>query len=71
MPGRIGDIMALGAHDIVFGDPSGVLLSQKLRSHGSTYELDTPVIDFGQGIEVAHFTKNRRLGRYVIDHVSI
>ena len=69
MPERIGDIMALGAHDIVFGDPSEVDLPNKLRSHGSTYELDVPVIVYGPGLDIANFTENRSLGQYVIDHV--
>ena len=69
MPERIGDIMALGAHDVVFGDPSEVAFPQKLRSHGSTHELDIPVIAFGQGLDIAHFKENRSLGQYVIDHV--
>ena len=69
MPERIGDIMALGAHDIVFGDPSEVDFPNRLRSHGSTYELDVPVIAYGPGLEIANFTENRSLGQYVIDHV--
>jgi len=69
MPERIGDIMALGAHDVVFGNPSEVTLPEKLRSHGSTHELDIPVIAFGPGLAPAHFTENRSLGQYVIDHV--
>ena len=51
MPERIGDIMALGGHDVVFGDPSEVTLPQNLRSHGSSHELDIPVIAYGQGLE--------------------
>ena len=69
MPERIGDIMALGAHDVVFGDPAEVTIPQKLRSHGSTHELDIPVIAFGQDLDIAHFKENRSLGQYVIDHV--
>ena len=69
MPERIGDIMALGAHDVVFGNPSEVTLPRKLRSHGSTHELDIPVIAFGQGLDIAHFTENRSLGQYVIDYI--
>ena len=69
MPERIGDIMALGAHDVVFGNPSEVALPPKLRSHGSTHELDIPVIAFGQGLDIAHFTENRSLGQYVIDYI--
>jgi phosphonoacetate hydrolase len=69
MPERIGDIMALGAHDVVFGDPAEVEFPQKLRSHGSTHELDIPVIAFGDDLDVSHFTENRSLGQYVIDHV--
>lgn len=69
MPERIGDIMALGAHDVVFGDPSEVEFPNKLRSHGSTHELDVPVIAYGQALDIANFTENRSLGQYIIDHV--
>jgi phosphonoacetate hydrolase len=69
MPERIGDIMALGAHDVVFGDPSDVALPNRLRSHGSVHELDIPVIAYGQGLDIANFTENRSLGQYVIDHI--
>ena len=69
MPERIGDIMALGARDIVFGDPSEIDFPNNLRSHGSTYELDVPVILYGLGLDVANFTENRSLGQYVIDQV--
>jgi len=68
MPERIGDIMVLGAHDVVFGNPLEVAFPQKLRSHGSAHELDIPVIAYGQGLDAAHFTENRSLGQYVIDH---
>ena len=61
--------MALGGHDVVFGDPSEVTLPQNLRSHGSAHELDIPVIAYGQGLEITNFRENRSLGRYVIDHV--
>ena len=71
MPERIGDTMALGAHDVVFGDPAEVELPPKLRSHGSTHELDIPVIAFGHDLDISHFTENRSLGQYVIDHVLI
>ena len=69
MPERIGDIMVLGAQDVVFGNPSEVAIPPKLRSHGSTHELDIPVIAYGQGLNAAHFTENRSLGQYIIDHV--
>ena len=69
MPERIGDIMALGAHDVVFGDPSEVAFPQRLRSHGSTHELDIPVIAFGEGLDIGDFTENRSLGQYVIANV--
>ncbi len=69
MPERIGDIMVLGAQDVVFGNPLAVAIPPKLRSHGSTHELDIPVIAYGQGLNAAHFTENRSLGQYIIDHV--
>ena len=56
MGSRIGDIMALGAADVVFGDPAEVTIPSGLRSHGSLYEVMVPVIvcggDFGGFVRV-------------------
>ena len=72
MPERMGDIMALGAREVVFGDPAEVSLPPGLRSHGSAYEAEVPVFGSGPGL-TAHsapqFRENRQLGAYVMDEV--
>ena len=72
MPERMGDIMALGAREVVFGDPAEVSLPPGLRSHGSAYEAEVPVFGCGPGL-TAHsapqFRENRQLGAYVMDEV--
>ena len=70
---RIGDIMVLGAADVVFGDPAEVALPPNLRSHGSAHEADVPIIACGPGLELGaragRFTQNRDVGRFVLDEV--
>ena len=72
MPERMGDIMVLGAREVVFGDPAEVSLPPGLRSHGSAYEAEVPVFGSGPGL-TAHsapqFRENRQLGAYVMDEV--
>ena len=72
MPERMGDIMVLGAREVVFGDPAEVSLPPGLRSHGSAYEAEVPVFGCGPGL-TAHsapqFRENRQLGAYVMDEV--
>lgn len=68
-PGRIGDIMALGGPSVVFGDPAEVELPSALRSHGSTHEIDIPIIGCGPGLDGSKFKENRDIGRYVLDEV--
>ncbi len=69
MPDRIGDIVALGAPDVVFGNPDEVAMPEKLRSHGSLHEQRVPIIGYGGDFEGFTFTENRDLGRYVFDRV--
>ena len=73
MEERIGDIMVLGAEDVVFGDPAEVDLPPNLRSHGSIYEADVPIIACGPGLgpeaRAGRFTQNRDVGRYLLDEV--
>ena len=69
MGSRIGDIMVLGAADVVFGDPAEVTLPAGLRSHGSLYEEMVPVIGCGGDFEGFDFLENKDLGRYVFERV--
>ena len=69
MPNRIGDIVALGAPDVVFGNPDQVAMPEKLRSHGSLHEQRVPIIGYGGDFQGFDFTENRDLGRYVFDRV--
>ena len=69
MGSRIGDIMALGAADVVFGDPAEVTIPSGLRSHGSLYEVMVPVIGCGGEFGGFEFKENKDLGRYVFERV--
>jgi phosphonoacetate hydrolase len=69
MPNRIGDIMMLGAADVVFGNPEEVTLPPTLRSHGSLYEERVPIIGCGGSFEGFKFQENRDVGRYVFERV--
>jgi len=69
MPQRIGDIMALGSESVVFGNPAEVTMPETLRSHGSLYEQQVPIIGYGSGFEGFEFHENRDLGRYVFERV--
>jgi len=69
MPDRIGDIMVLGATDVVFGDPTEVTFPEGLRSHGSLHEQRVPIIGCGDSFDGFEFLENKDLGRYVFERV--
>ena len=69
MPNRIGDIVVLGARDVVFGNPDEVALPGKLRSHGSLHERRVPIIGYGGDFDGFEFLENKDLGRYVFERV--
>jgi phosphonoacetate hydrolase len=69
MPERLGDIMVLGALDVVFGNPDEVTLPPKLRSHGSLYEEQVPIIGCGGSFDGFEFKENRDVGRYIFERV--
>ena len=69
MPGRIGDLMVLGAPDVVFGDPDEVTMPPTLRSHGSLHEERVPIIGYGGAFDGFEFKENKDLGRFVFERV--
>ena len=69
MPNRIGDIVALGARDVVFGNPEEVTFPENLRSHGSLHEQRIPIIGYGGDFEDFTFRENKDIGRYVFERV--
>ena len=69
MASRIGDIMVLGAADVVFGDPDQVALPPTLRSHGSLHEERVPIIGYGGDFAGFEFRENLDLGRFVFQRV--
>ena len=69
MSGRIGDVMVLGAADVVFGDPAEVTMPANLRSHGSLHEEQVPIIGCGGSFQGFEFLENKDLGRYVFERV--
>lgn len=68
-PDRIGDLLVLGAPDVVFGDPAEVGLPTGLRSHGSLHEGPIPIMGCGPGLDGFSFQENRDLGRFVMEKV--
>ena len=66
---RIGDIMVLGSPGVVFGNPDEVELPPNLRSHGSLYEQDVPIIGCGGSYDGFSFLENVDVGRYVFERV--
>ncbi len=71
MPERIGDIMVMGAGDVVFGNPAEVDMPQTLRSHGSLHEAAVPIIGYGDSFDGHQFNENIDLGRYVLERVLV
>jgi len=69
MASRIGDIMVLGAADVVFGDPAEVTLPPNLRSHGSLHEDRVPIIGYGGNFAGFKFGENKDVGRYVFQRM--
>lgn len=47
MADRIGDLLALGGRDTVFGSFDKAEMGVQVRSHGSRYEGEVPIIAFG------------------------
>jgi len=66
---RIGDIFVTGVKDVVFGDTSQASLPNNLRSHGSYYELDIPIIGYNGDFDGFVFQNNYDVGRYVFERV--
>ena len=61
--------MVLGSADVVFGNPEEVTLPANLRSHGSTYEDDVPIMGCGGSYDGFEFRENRDVGRYVFERI--
>ena len=71
MEDRIGDIMVLGGPEVVFGDPAEVDFPSGLRSHGSLYEDDVPILGCGGSYDGFEFLENRDVGRYVFERILV
>ncbi len=70
MPSRIGDLVVLGDRDTVFGHLESAeceALPPEYRTHGSTYELDVPlVIHNARGApDAGYFVHNLDLARWL------
>ena len=66
---RIGDIVVMGEGDVVFGDPSEVVMPANLRSHGSTHERDVPIMGYNCDFAGFSFNENRDVGRFILENV--
>ncbi len=71
LPERIGDIVVSADQVTVFGDPEEVELPPRLRSHGSHYERDIPILAYNGDFEGFTLAENRDVGRYVFERVLI
>jgi phosphonoacetate hydrolase len=69
MPSRIGDIVAWGDKDTLFGEMDSIIerFSGDLRSHGSLHEIDIPLILYNaKGAPSAdYFKHNKDLARWL------
>ena len=70
LPARIGDLVVLGDRETVFGhleSEESEILPPEYRTHGSTYELDVPlVIHNAQGVpDAGYFKHNLDLARWL------
>jgi phosphonoacetate hydrolase len=68
---RTGDIVVHGGPETVFGKPAEVAMPDGLRSHGSLYERDVPIIGYGADFEASEFMENRDVGRYVFKRLGL
>ena len=68
---RIGDIVVQGGPEVVFGNPSEVAMPDNLRSHGSLYEREVPIIGYGASFKGFEFRENRGVGRYVFKRLGL
>jgi phosphonoacetate hydrolase len=68
---RVGDIVVLGGREVVFGSPSEVAMPAGLRSHGSLYEREVPIIGYGADFRGFDFQENRDVGRYVFNRLGL
>ena len=69
MPARIGELVALGNRDTVFGtlDSEAVELPAEYRSHGGTAEAKVPLVVYNaaRAPEAAYFRNNLDLARWL------
>jgi phosphonoacetate hydrolase len=71
MPERIGELVAIGDRDTVFGELTSPMedLEPGYRSHGSLHESDIPLVIYNSKVELPHadrFTANLDLTRHIL-----
>ena len=64
-PDRIGDLFLLAAKDIAFGELESARESTKVRTHGSRYESQVPLIIHGRKVDFAKYEYNLDLSRHL------
>jgi len=52
---RIGDILLLGAKEVVFGDIDRTREEVAIRSHGSRHELTVPILCYGRRVDASAY----------------
>ena len=68
---RIGEIIVSGSQNTVFGDSSQIELPNGLRSHGSEYEMDIPLIGYNVNNPKFEFNENKDIGKYIINEFEL
>ncbi len=69
-PDRIGDIFILADRDTVFGELEQKEQSVSLRSHGSRYESDVPIIGYNSPWSADDFEYNVDVGRLFLESIN-
>jgi phosphonoacetate hydrolase len=62
-PGRIGDLFVMAAMDTVFGDLDQPREDVKVRSHGSRFEQQVPLLVYGRKVDLQAYEYNLDLTR--------
>jgi len=62
-PTRVGDLLLLAAKDTVFGNLDQPLQEVKVRSHGSRFEQEVPLLVYGRKVDIDTYKYNLDLTR--------
>lgn len=63
---RIGDLVVLGTQDVVFGELDSISQPVDIRSHGSTYESQVPIIGYNSPTPAHEYRENADVVRNLV-----